>query len=220
MKKAESISFCDKAEAEKSPRFGFAERGGNMFFSVAYPSAESRSDKACEKFSEIAKNSFMQRPSVCDEAMREIPQFIARSIFAVQEPEKIFLAHGAAVFIHKGKARCFLSGNAHVLFISEGKIIFSSEPLVNPMIGAKIKYDGVMQPEIALPHSGGIFILCCGEDSTELSLSDLTPDDADFRKWAELVCSSAGKRVSFTAVNIPAKEKFFFTAFKGKNKNG
>lgn len=220
MKKAESISFCDKAEAEKGPRFGFAEKGRNMFFSAAYPSAESRSDKACEKFTEIAKNSFMQRPSVCDEAMREIPQFIAKSIFAVQEPEKIFLAHGAAVFVHKGKARCFLSGNARVLFISGGEVIFSSEPRVNPMIGARIVYDGTLQPEISLPHSGGIFILCCGEDSTDIDLTNFNIDGGDFRKWAEQICGSAGKRVSFTAVNIPVRENIFSAVFKGKNKNG
>lgn len=214
MKKAESISFCDKAEAENSPRFGFAERGGNMFFSAAYPSAESRSDKACEKFSEISKNSFMQRPSVCDEAMREIPGFIAKSIFAVQEPEKTFLTHGAAVFVHKGKARCFLSGNARVLFISEGKTVFSSEPTVNPMIGKKIKYDGALQPEIALPRSGGIFILCCGEGSVDIKLP--AEDTADFGRWAGSLNETAGDRVSLMVVNIPPRQALFTEFFKGK----
>lgn len=165
--------------------------------------------------------SFLGRPSLCDEAMETISDFANRNVFAVQEPYKTFLADAAVLFIHKGKARCVLSGNSRVYYLSDGKASGICEAKDYLLFGKKARFKEDIPPEFVLSGKINAFAVVCGTGDIDLDKSQLESSfegvsNAD--EWAERLISDhfGDSRLSIMTVILP--ERKGISAFFSKRK--
>ena len=95
-------------------------------------------------------DSFLERPSLCDEAANTISDFANKTVYALQEPYKTFLADAAVLFIHRGKARFILSGNSRAYYLSDGKAAVMSEAREYTLFGKSVRFKEHFPPEFPL----------------------------------------------------------------------
>lgn len=190
--------------------FFSGRRGSSAVFAAAHPTSDSRSGIACEKILRVMADSFLGRPSLCDEAMDTISDFANRNVFALQEPYKTFLADSAVLFIHKGKARFILSGNSRVYYLSDGKATRVCEARDYLLFGKKARFKEDIPREFALSGKVNAFVLICGTGNTDLDIQQLESSiegvsSAD--EWAERLnrlCSD-DDRLSLMTVILPER---------------
>ncbi|MGN1136548.1 MAG: hypothetical protein ACI4SF_10050 [Oscillospiraceae bacterium] len=226
MKKADCARYlknkpCKDDNAESNMCFFSEIRGRSAAFAAAHPTPDSRSDIACEKILRVMGESFLGRPSLCDEAMETISDFANRNVFAVQEPYKTFLADAAVLFIHKGKARCVLSGNSRVYYLSDGKASDICEAKNYLLFGKKARFKEDIPPEFTLSGKINAFAVVCGTgdidiDKNQLENSFEGVSNAD--EWAERLISDhfGDRRLSIMTVILP--ERKGISAFFSKRK--
>ncbi len=99
----------------------FEEKRSSAACGSAYPTAGSRSPAACGRAIDIAIDSFTERPSESDLAVRMIGQFVDEGVGEMQEQGKEFMCSLAMLYIFKGKARVYAIGSSAVLFFEEGE---------------------------------------------------------------------------------------------------
>lgn len=186
-------------------------RGSSAVFAAAHPTPDSRSGIACEKILQVMGDSFLGRPSLCDEAMETLSDFANRSVFAVQEPYKTFLADAAVLFIHKGKARCVLSGNSRVYYLSDGKASDICEAKDYLLFGKKARYKEDIPPEFAFSGKLSAFAVVCGTGNIEIDKNQLESSyngvsSAD--EWAKHLISDrfGDSRLSIMTVILPERK--------------
>lgn len=227
MKKADCARYfknkpCKDDHAENDMCFFSGIRGRSAAFAAAHPTPDSRSGIACEKILRVMVESFLGRPSLCDEAMETISDFANRNVFAVQEPYKTFLADAAVLFIHKGKARCVLSGNSRVYYFSDGKASDICEAKDYLLFGKKARFKEDIPPEFALSGKLNAFAIVCGTGDIDLDKSQLESSfegvsNAD--EWAERLNGlfRDENRLSIMTVILP--ERKGISAFFQKERN-
>ncbi|MGN0675272.1 MAG: hypothetical protein ACI4KG_05940 [Oscillospiraceae bacterium] len=219
MKKADFARYfinkpCNDNYAGSDMCFFSGRRGSSAVFAAAHPTSDSRSGIACEKILRVMADSFLGRPSLCDEAMNTLSDFANKSVFALQEPYKTFMADSGVLFIRKGKARCVLSGNSRVYFISDGKASAVCEAKDYLLFGKKSRFKEDIPPEFSLSGRVNAFAIICGTGNADLELQQLESSfdgasSAD--EWAERLSRlcSGNDRLSIMTVILPERRGIF-----------
>lgn len=208
-------NYCDK-KAQGNVYSSFSSRGKAIACSVAYPTGESRSDIACEKLCSISADCFLRRPSLCDEAMGAIAGFINEGIYLDQEPNKVFLCSAAILYIFRGRARCFATGNSRVYHFRDGRLTEVSRGNGVILFGKKVRWEQKAAPEFELLPEKNIFLLCSGAENTDFDkiMKDMEQDSA--LTAAEdvvpetLIEQFSGKKCSATAIILPEVRRSLF----------
>lgn len=216
MKKADIARYfvnnpCEDNFAEGNMCFYSAMRGGTAVFAAAHPTFDSRSGIACEKILTVMADSFLRRPSLCDDAAYTLTSFANKSVFALQEPYKAFFADAAVLFIHKGKARFVLSGNARVYGLCDGKAKVMSENKDYVLLGKSLRYKDKIPPEFPLSGEASAFAVVCGTGNVDFDAEQLEGAFAGVSRaeeWAERLCKTRteGDRLSVMTVILPQRK--------------
>lgn len=172
--------------------YGFQKKGAAIAAAAAYPTGDSRSSVACRQAVEIGIDSFLHRPSVSDEAVRNISSFINDAIFIYQEPDKEFLCSSALCFIIKAKARFVISGNAAVYHYRNRVMVQRRKGVASLLLGQKLHWKEEAEPEVDITDGDNAFVLCSAADS--VVLPEVIPDSVfdssmDITQWTDAVVS-------------------------------
>lgn len=213
MKKADFARYfinnlCEDNYADGNMCFYSGMRGGSAVFAAAHPTADSRGGIACEKILRVMADSFLSRPSLCDNAAYTLADFANKSVFALQEPYKTFFADAAVLFIRKGKARFVLSGNSRVYCLCGGKASVMSEKRSYALFGKSLRYKEEIPSEFSLYGETNAFAVVCGTGNADFDAEQL---ESSFKgisraeEWAERLCKtrSEGDRLSIMTVILP-----------------
>ncbi len=140
----------------------FEEKRSSAVCGLAYPTAKSRTPSACGRALDIAVDSFTERPSDSDLAVRMIGQFIDEGVGEMQEQGKEFMCSLAMLYIFKGKARVYAIGSSAVLFFEEGeeKHVWYGEG--DPAGGSS--HEGIELPQTLELDADCRFIFVAGSD--------------------------------------------------------
>lgn len=214
-------NYCDKDMPGKSDTYFFMKARGQAFFcGTAYPTEESRSDSPCRKALEVGGGSFLRRPSLRDEAVNTIADFINQGIYAFQEPGKPFFCSLAALYEYRGKARTIVSGDAHICHFKDGKLIGQSEEQEEPLFGERIRREQETEPEFELSGGSHAFLLVSGLKSNEyLKIIEMLQAEQDTVSYEEDVWPDAiiekfeGKACSVAAFVMPERKGKVFQVF-------
>ncbi len=186
-------------------------KGGSAVFAAAHPTSDSRSGIACEKIIRVMADSFLCRPSLCDKAMETFADFANKTVYALQEPYRAFLADTAVLFVHGGKARFIFSGNARAYYLSDGKAVVMSEARDYMLFGKTIRFKQDYPPEFPLSGNSNAFAIVCGTgnaafDAEQLESSFEGVSCAD--EWAEKLTKlrSDDDRLSLMTVILPRRK--------------
>ncbi len=219
MKRADAASIYNSAPCSDESLFFSGFAGSSAMFGAAHPTEDSRGDAACGKIMHIASDSFLHRPSLCDEAVNSISGFINRDIYSLQEPYRAFLAHSAIVFIHKKKARCIFSGNGRIYHLSGGKVIGSTEQREYLLYGKKIRYKENFAPEFDLARGDNSFVICCGNSSADIEadvLESIFASSVSAEEAAQKLGDSLpGNELSVMTVKLPERKSLLGRLFGG-----
>lgn len=160
MVKVKFKDCCDKVRGnDENPFFRLDAKGKALFCGVTYPTENSRSDIACKKALEIGADSFIRRPSLCDEAMDTISTFINEGIYIFQEADKRFLCSTAILYVFRGRARWVVSGNAGICHFRNGKLINRTEGSSIPLFGERVRWNADTEPEFDVSEGENAFLL-------------------------------------------------------------
>lgn len=160
MVKVKFKNCCDKVRGnDENPFFRLDAKGKSLFCGVTYPTKDSRSDIACKKALEISAESFIRRPSLCDEAMETISTFINQGIYIFQEADKRFLCSTAILYVFRGKARWVVSGNAGICHFRDGKLINRTEGSNISLFGERMRWNVETEPEFDVSEGENAFLL-------------------------------------------------------------
>lgn len=207
MVKAKYKNYCDKASAESADSFFRLDaRGKALFCGVAYPTKESRSDIACKKLLEIGAESFIRRPSVCDEAVDAISTFMNEGIYIFQEKEKQFLCSAAILFVFRGEARWIVSGNVGICHFRDGMPVKKAEGCHTPLFGARIRYEQTAEPAFDISRGENAFFLysCAQREDLDAAMERA----ADWRGEKAMIAEVAGRHCSAAAIVLPNKKSW------------
>lgn len=215
MKKADIARYyvnnlCENDFENGNMCFYSAMRGGTAVFAAAHPTADSRSGIACEKILTVMAESFLRRPSLCDNAANTLISFANKSVFALQEPYKTFLADAAVLFIHKGRARFVLSGNSRVYCLCDGKTGVMSGKRDYALFGKSLRYKEEIPLEFPLSGGTNAFAVVCGTGNVDFDAEQLESSFAGISRaeeWAEMLCKtrSESDRLSIMTVILPKR---------------
>lgn len=207
MVKAKYKNYCDKASMENTDTFFRLDmRGRAIFCGVAYPTKESRSDLACKKILEISAESFIRRPSVCDEAVDTISTFMNEGIYIFQEKEKQFLCSAAILFVFRGEARCIVSGDAGICHFRDGKLIRRITGDNIPLFGARIRWKHKAQPEFDISQGENAFLLYSG---IQTDASETILEQMEYWRGEDAVTADFDKQhCSVAALVLPNKKSW------------
>ncbi len=216
MKKADFARYfinkpCGDNYADGNMCFFGGMRGSAAAFAAAHPTQDSRSGIACEKIIRVMADSFLGRPSLCDEAAETLSDFANKNVYALQEPYKTFLADAAVLFIHKGKARFVLSGNSRVYYLSDGKAAVMSEARDYMLFGKRARFKEDIPPEFPLSGEANAFAVVCGTGNADFDAEQLEysfKDSSCAEEWAEKLSSlcSDEDRLSLMTVILPKRK--------------
>lgn len=219
MKKADFARYfinkpCNDNFAGSDMCFFSGMKGGSAVFAAAHPTSDSRSGIACEKIIRVMADSFLGRPSLCDEAAETLADFANKNVYALQEPYRTFLADAAVLFIHRGKARFVLSGNSRVYYLSDGKSAVMSEAKDYMLFGKCARFKEYIPPEFPLSGNVNAFVIVCGTGNTVFDAKQL---ESSFEgvlcadEWAEKLSSlrSDDDRLSLMTVILPKRKGIF-----------
>ncbi len=216
-------SYSDyKNEPQEDVFFSVSRRGGASAFAVAYPTADSRSHAACENIVGVVTDSFVRRPSLCDEAMQGISGFANESVYSLQDPEKKFFADCAMLYIFKNRMRCTAFGSAAVYHFSNGILQHIYDGAANRLPGKSLKFSVACEPDTAIPRGENAFFIFSGRetfcpDTDTLAAALAASGDAE--EWiSALKLEEKNSRCSVMAVILPEKRLFSFGFKKGKKK--
>lgn len=183
---------------------------------MAYPTEESRSEVACEKLCSISTESFLRRPSLCDEAMETIAGFVNEGIYLYQEPNKVFLCSAAILYIFRGRARCIATGNSRVYHFRDGSLAEVSRGSGDILFGKNVRWKQKALPEFDLLLGTNIFLLCSGAENTDFDqiMRNLEQDSAlaaDEDALAEtLIRHFKEQKCSAAAIILPGVRRSLF----------
>ncbi|MGN0643298.1 MAG: hypothetical protein ACI4JJ_09120 [Huintestinicola sp.] len=188
--------------------FGVGRRGAAAAFAAAYPTENSRGTAACERAVTVSTESFVQRPSMRDEAVETITGFINQGIYGIQEPGKTFFCSAAALYIFRRKARCVVSGNAKIYYFSDGKLRSVSEGNEDVLLGKRLNLHCKFDPPFEL--SGGVnsFLLVSGGDSADIDISPIEGAEISYAEelTEKLLPELKKQGCSALAVVLPKKK--------------
>lgn len=146
MRQVNYKSYCDKERDGQDPSnsfFRLGTRGRAVFCGIAYPAVGSRGREACETVLQVAGDSFLRRPSVCDEAVETISDFVNGSVYALQRPYDNCFCSTAILFAFQGKARWAVSGNVKVWHFQDGRLAdVSGDENRHQILGEKVSWEG------------------------------------------------------------------------------
>lgn len=228
MVKVSFKNYCDKkTEERESSYFKLCSRGKAAACSVAYPTKESRSDAACERVVGVSVDSFLRRPSLCDEAINTISGFINEGVYILQEPDKSFLCSSASLYVLRGRARWIVSGNARVYhFCGAGHVNVSRESR-EPLFGEKVRFKPEAEPEFDVSYGTDIFLLCSGADHIQIDelIKNIAPLDqetlnkSELDEWMDAVISGFHASACSAAVLAFTEQKHGLLGLFGNSVN-
>lgn len=214
---------CSDDNVGKEMYFFSGIRGSAAFFAASNPTSDSRSGIACEKILRLVGGSFLNRPSLCDEAMDTLSDFANKSVFALQEAYKSFFANTAMLFVCKGKARAMLTGNSRVYYLSDGKAVQVCEERDHLLFGKGGRYKETFPAEFPLSGKVNAFAAVCGDGNASFSTAELESSydgTSSAEEWAEKlsVLRSEEDKLSIMTVILPRREGLL-AFFKKHEKN-
>lgn len=216
-------SYSDyKNEPQEDVFYSVSRRGGASAYAVAYPTVDSRSHAACENIVGVVTDSFVRRPSLCDEAMQGISDFANESVYSLQDPEKTFFADCAMLYIFKNRMRCTAFGNAAVYYFNNGILQHIYDGAENRLLGKSLRFSVASEPEILIPKGENAFFIFSGRetsrpDTDALAAALAASENAE--EWiSALKLEEKNSRCSVMAVVLPEKRLLSFSFKKGKMK--
>lgn len=216
-------SYSDyKNEPQEDVFYSVSRRGGASAFAVAYPTEDSRSHAACENIVGVVTDSFVRRPSLCDEAMQGISGFANESVYSLQDPEKTFFADCAMLYIFKNRMRCTAFGSAAVYHFNNGILQNVYDGAANRLPGKSLRFSVTCEPDAAIPKGENAFFIFSGRETFRPDTDTLTASLAasgNAEEWIlALKLEEKNSRCSVMAVILPEKRLFPFGFKKGKMK--
>lgn len=197
----------------KSPEnvlFGVRRRGAASAFAAAYPADNSRGTSACERAVTVGTESFVQRPSMRDEAVEAITGFVNEGIYGMQEPGKSIFCSTAALYIFRNKARWAVTGNAKIYYFSDGKLQSVSAGNEDVTLGKRLNLHCKFEPAFDLQKGVNSFLIISGADNIAPDISVLENGlaaSSDAEEWVGRISSELEKqRCSALAVILPKKK--------------
>ncbi|MGN0638768.1 MAG: hypothetical protein ACI4J0_10390 [Huintestinicola sp.] len=197
----------------KSPEnklFGVRRRGAASAFSAAYPADNSIGISACERAVTVSTNSFVQRPSMRDEAAEAITGFVNEGIYGMQEPGKNVFCSTAALYIFRNKARWTVSGNAKIYYFADGKLQSVSEGNEDVILGKRLNLHCKFEPPFELQKGVNSFLIISGADNIAIDAAVLEKElaaSSDAAEWTERISPELKKqRCTALAVILPKKK--------------
>ena len=211
MAKISYKNFCnyDSGEAENK-FFRVSEKGGAAAFAAAYPAKGSVVLSACERAVTVSTESFIRRPSLCDEAMKTITGFVNEGIYGMQEPRKKTLCSAAVLYIFRGKARCVTMGNSVILYFSDGKLVSAFEGKEDVLPGVSLREKFESEPEFDLKKGKNAFLIVSSGDKPVLDVSVIESGlqgSETAEDWIKAISPGLeGRRCSALAIDLPARK--------------
>lgn len=209
MVKVKFKNCCDKVRGnDENPFFRLDAKGKALFCGVTYPTEDSRSDIACKKALEISADSFIRRPSLCDEAMDTISTFINQGIYIFQEADKRFLCSTAILYAFRGRARWVASGNAGICHFRDGKLINRIEGNNIPLFGERMRWNVDAEPEFDVSEGENAFLLYSAGSSIDFKekLLEIEQNGALDDQTGAIVSDFGSKSCSAAALVLPNKK--------------
>lgn len=204
--------LCDYNNESAENRFyKLTEKGGTIACACAFPTKESRGAAACEKTVTISTDSFIRRPALIDMAMEAISGFVNEAVYSLQEPQKRFLCSSAILFIHKGRYRCILSGNAQLWHFCNGRAVKCFTADDAPLFGVSLKSRFSSTDSEELPKGENAFLLYSGYDLSDFDTDTITSalnGAQSAEEWLGKL-STNDRKSSLFAVIIPPKGGIF-----------
>lgn len=218
-------NYCDKGGGKQENLFfAFGSRGRAAAFGVAYPEMGSICQTACEKVLKIGIGSFLQRPSLGDQAVSTITDFINEGIYILQEPRKEVFCSFAILYVLRDKARFIVSENAGIYHLQDGKMQEISRGYKTPLPGKKMRSGHKLAPAFDVSGGGNGFLLCSGmeDEGFQTKLENkVLPASANADAWAESVIEECyGEHGSALAFVLPEKKSPLLRIFGQRAKQG
>lgn len=190
--------------------FGVRRRGAASAFAAAYPADDSIVISACERAVNVSTNSFVQRPSMRDEAVEAITGFVNEGIYGMQAPGKTVFCSTAALYIFRKQARWAVSGNAKIYYFSDGKLQSVSAGNEDVILGKRLNLHCKYEPPFELQKGSNSFLIISAADKIDPDISVLERElasSSDAAEWVEKISSELKKqRCTALAVILPKKK--------------
>lgn len=204
--------FCNHGSEDAEKKFFRASaKGGAAAFAAAYPTEDSIVLSSCERAVMVSTDSFIRRPSVCDEAMEGIMGFVNEGIYALQEPRKRSLCSMAVLYIFRGKARCVTMGNSAVFWFLDGKLASASQGKTDILPGQSLRAKFEFEPEFELGKGKNAFLIVSSANSCDLDIpliENALQSSEGAENWLEAISPELEKcRCSVMTMVLPQRKK-------------
>lgn len=190
--------------------FRVSAKGGAAAFAASCPAENCRVPSVCERAVMVSTDSFIRRPSLCDEAMEAITGFVNEGIYGMQEPGKESFCSAAVLYIFRDKARCVTMGSSVIFYFSDNGLtsVFHGNEDVLP--GKSLRSKFVSEPEFELKKGRNSFLIVSSRDKADIdsSLIKAALQNAEgAEKWIDAVSDELKKyKCSALAIDLPPKK--------------